>query len=173
MKKRIFVLWLCLLLLCGCAPSAMETPTPSGQDASGNWIFDDVVTVGRVVPLTGPLASFGEGTPYVEQTAIDAVNARGGVVLDGKRCKLELVCVDSGSNVEQAAEAARRQAGDHDGGMQGGMMPGQGGFGGQQGGRGEFDMDRAQGGNYADAQSSATVDSQSSATVDSQSSATV
>ena len=59
------------------------------------------------------------------------------------------------------------------GGMQGGMMPGQGGFGGQQGGRGEFNMDRAQGGNYADAQSSATVDSQSSATVDSQSSATV
>ena len=51
------------------------------------------------------------------------------------------------------------------GGMQGGMMPGQGGFGGQQGGRGEFNMDRAQGGNYADAQSSATVDSQSSATV--------
>lgn len=107
MKKRICLLILCLLLLCGCVAPAAETPTPSGQDANGNWIFDDVVTVGRVVPMTGPLASFGEGTPYVEQTAIDAINARGGVVLDGKRCRLELVCMDSGSDVAQAAEAAR------------------------------------------------------------------
>lgn len=107
-NKRMLALGLCLLLLCGCMAPAGETPTPSGQDANGNWIFDNVVTVGRVVPLTGPLASFGEGTPYVEQTAIDSVNARGGVVLDGKRCRLELICADSGSRAEQAAEAARR-----------------------------------------------------------------
>ncbi len=107
MKKRIWLIALCLLLLCACTAPAAEIPTPSGRDSEGNWIFDDVVTVGRVVPLTGPLASFGEGTPYVEQTAIDAVNEQGGVVLDGKRCRLELVCVDSQSDVEQAAEAAR------------------------------------------------------------------
>lgn len=107
MKKRMLLLALCLLLLCGCVAPAAETPTPSGQDADGNWIFDDVVTVGRVVPMTGPLASFGEGTPYVEQTAIEAINARGGVVLDGKRCRLELVCVDSRSDVTMAGEAAR------------------------------------------------------------------
>lgn len=107
MKKRILILLLCLLLLCGCVPSVAAPPTPSGQDANGNWIFDDVVTVGRVVPLTGPLASFGEGTPYVEQAAIDAINAQGGVVLDGKRCRLELVCVDSQSDVVRAGEAAR------------------------------------------------------------------
>ena len=107
MKTKIFVLLLCLLLLCGCAAPTAKTPEPSGKDAEGNWIFDDVVTVGRVVPLTGPLASFGEGTPYVEQTAIDAINAQGGVVLDGKRCRLELVCVDSQSNVVEAGNAAR------------------------------------------------------------------
>ena len=107
MKKRILLLGLCLLLLCGCVTPAPETPTPSGQDEHGNWIFDDVVTVGRVVPMTGPLASFGEGTPYVEQTAIDAINAQGGVVLDGRRCRLELVCVDSQSDVTKAGEAAR------------------------------------------------------------------
>lgn len=106
-KTKIFVLLLCLLLLCGCAAPTAKTPEPSGKDAEGNWIFDDVVTVGRVVPLTGPLASFGEGTPYVEQTAIDAINAQGGVVLDGKRCRLELVCVDSQSNVVEAGNAAR------------------------------------------------------------------
>ena len=107
MKKRIFCLAVCLLLLTACVAPAAETPTPSGQDADGNWIFDDVVTVGRVVPFTGPLASFGEGTPYVEQAAIDAINERGGVVLDGKRCRLELMCVDSESDVVKAGEAAR------------------------------------------------------------------
>lgn len=50
------------------------------------------------------------------------------------------------------------------GGMQGGGMQGQGGPGGRVG-RGGFDMERAQGGNAPDAQSSATVDSQSSATM--------
>ncbi|MBR3708272.1 MAG: ABC transporter substrate-binding protein, partial [Lentisphaeria bacterium] len=103
------MLVLCLLLLlCGCAVPPAEAPVPSGQDAAGNWIFDDVVTVGRVVPLTGPLASFGEGTPYVEQAAIDAINGQGGVVLDGKRCRLELVCADSQSDVVKAGEAARQ-----------------------------------------------------------------
>ena len=106
MWKRLTALALCLFLLAGCAP-AQPANTPSGQDENGNWIFDDVVTVGRVVPLTGPLASFGEGTPYVEQAAMDAVNAMGGVVLDGKRCRLELVCADSASSAAQAAEAAR------------------------------------------------------------------
>ncbi len=107
MVKRVLCLALCLLFLWGCASAGAELPTPSGQDENGNWVFDAVVTVGRVVPLTGPLASFGEGTPYVEQSAIDAINARGGVVLDGKRCRLELVCVDSGSSVAQAGNAAR------------------------------------------------------------------
>lgn len=106
MGRRIGALTLALLLLAGCV-SAGPVGTPSGQDEAGNWIFDDVVTVGRVAPFTGPLASFAEGTPYVEQAAIDAVNAAGGVVLDGKRCRLELVCADSASSAEQAAEAAR------------------------------------------------------------------
>lgn len=110
MKKRILWLALCLLLLlllllAGCG-GAEPVPSPSGQDSAGNWIFDDVVTVGRVVPLTGPLASFGEGTPYVEQTAIDMINAMGGVVLDGRRCRLAMVYADSRSDVSLASEAA-------------------------------------------------------------------
>ena len=108
MKKRILCLVLILLLLVGCSFSAGKQVVPSGRDADGNWIFDSTVIVGRVVPLTGPLASFGEGTPYVEQSAIDAINEQGGVVLDGKRCRLELVCADSASSVENAAKAARQ-----------------------------------------------------------------
>ena len=49
----------------------------------------------------------------------------------------------------------------------GGMMGGHGGMGGMQGqgGRGGFRMERAEGGNAPDAQSSATTDAESSATV--------
>lgn len=108
MKNRMLCLALTFLLLMGCVASTGKYAVPSGRDTDGNWIFDDVVTVGRVVPLNGPLASFGEGTPYVEQSAIDAINEQGGVVLDGKRCRLELVCADSESSVENAAKAARQ-----------------------------------------------------------------
>lgn len=104
-----------LLVLCFALPMAAcggeDTPTgavSSGKDAGGNWIFDGTVLVGRVAPLTGTLSSFGDGTPYVEQTAIDVINTQGGVVLDGVRCRLELVYADSGSTVAGAGEAAAK-----------------------------------------------------------------
>ena len=114
MRRGAAVL-LCLALaftLSACRPRGPE-PAPSGQAEDGSWIFDDTVLVGRVVPLTGTLASFGQGTPYVEQTAIDAVNGQGGVVLDGKRCRLELIYADSGSDVAGAGAAAL-EGGYHD-----------------------------------------------------------
>ncbi len=104
--KKLILFLAAFILLSACAPAPASVPDPSGQNADGTWDYDDVVTVGRVVPLTGPLASFGQGTPYVEQTAIEHVNASGGVVLDGKRCRLQLVCADSGSTVQGASDAA-------------------------------------------------------------------
>lgn len=111
MKKQFMGIMLCFVLgavlLNGCQSGGKAGSYASGQDENGNWIFDDVVTVGRVVPLTGPLSSFGAGTPYVEQEAIDAINEKGGVILDGKRCRLELKYKDSFSDVEKAADQAR------------------------------------------------------------------
>jgi len=92
--------------LASCTEAEPVPEAPSYKDESGNWIFDDTVLVGRVVPLTGGLSSFGEGTPYVEQSALDVINDKGGVVLDGKRSRLELVYADSGSTVEGASKAA-------------------------------------------------------------------
>lgn len=94
------------IFMTSCNTNTEPTSTPSEKDANGNWIFDDEVVVGRVVPLTGELSSFGEGTPYVEQTAVDAINANGGVVLDGKRCKMEMLFKDSGSGIMEAGDAA-------------------------------------------------------------------
>ena len=110
--KKLFIgitLWaLCFTLLGGCEFTINNTQSEvSDKDENGNWIFDDVVTVGRVVPKTGPLSSFGDGTPYVEQEAIDAINELGGVILDGKRCELILKYKDSMSDPEIAAECAR------------------------------------------------------------------
>lgn len=112
MKKRFFVTALCLIMcLCltvGCdSITNTDSSVASGKDEDDNWIFDDIITVGRVVPKTGSLSSFGAGTPYVEQSAIDYVNENGGIILDGKRCMLELKYLDSLSDVEQAAECAR------------------------------------------------------------------
>ncbi len=106
MRARIMTLLLCFVLLTGCSPAATP-PAPSGRDADGNWIFDKTVTVGRVVPLSGPLASFGAGTPYVELAAIRAINEQGGILLDGQRCRLKLEYADSQSSAKQAAEAAQ------------------------------------------------------------------
>lgn len=107
MKRVLLLAVLCAALLAGC-DAAVPLPSPSDRDESGAWIFDDTVLVGRVVPLTGPLASFGAGTPYVEQSAIDAVNHIGGVILDGRRCRLELVYADSRSDAQLAGEAAQQ-----------------------------------------------------------------
>lgn len=76
------------------------------RDEEGNWIFEGEVVVGRVVPVNGVLSSFGKGTPYVEESAIQAINEQGGVILDGKRCSLTLVYRDSGSTVQGAEYAA-------------------------------------------------------------------
>lgn len=84
--------------------SADQTEEALSQE--GGWEFEDEVVVGRVVPATGVLSSFGEGTPYVEELAIQAINDTGGVVVDGKRCSLRLVCRDSGSTMKGAEEAA-------------------------------------------------------------------
>jgi ABC-type branched-subunit amino acid transport system substrate-binding protein len=99
MKRRfvgiILGLIVGLMSFGGCEWQKESSSMASGQDENGNWIFDDVVTVGRVVPKSGVRSSFGIGTPYVETMAIDALNEQGGVVLDGKRCKLELKYMDS------------------------------------------------------------------------------
>lgn len=76
------------------------------RDEEGNWIFDGEVVIGRVVPASGRLSSFGKGTPYVEESAIQTINAQGGVIIDGKRCSLRLVCKDSESSVKGAERAA-------------------------------------------------------------------
>ena len=110
--KKLLAAFLAVLILAGCCGCGVTIRTPhlepSGKDENGEWIFDKEVIIGRVAPLTGSLSSFGEGTPDVEQQAIDAVNRSGGIVLDGRRCRLVMITEDSGSSTKVAQAAAER-----------------------------------------------------------------
>lgn len=114
MKRTLILIILAAMLatLCGCEFIIQEEDSgvvalPSGKDEYGQWTFDDTVYLGRVVPLTGSLSAFGEGSPFVEEQAIDAINENGGVVLDGKRCLVELITRDSRSSTIVAKQTAQ------------------------------------------------------------------
>lgn len=67
----------------------------------------DVVKIGVGQPLSGPLAALGRDLANGVQMAVDEINAAGGVQVDGKRVKLEVVTADDQSNPEAGLAAAR------------------------------------------------------------------
>jgi branched-chain amino acid transport system substrate-binding protein len=70
----------------------------------------DHLLVGYVNPTTGPLAAFGEPTPWVDELCLDEINKKGGVYIDklGKSVPVKWVNLDSQSNPTTAAELANR-----------------------------------------------------------------
>jgi branched-chain amino acid transport system substrate-binding protein len=70
----------------------------------------DYILIGRVNPVTGPLASFGTGTPQVEEKAIEAINKEGGIYIAeyGKKLPIKIIVADSESSPTKAAEAANK-----------------------------------------------------------------
>ncbi|HWP18254.1 MAG TPA: branched-chain amino acid ABC transporter substrate-binding protein [Burkholderiaceae bacterium] len=67
----------------------------------------DTVKIGVAQPLSGPLASLGRDMVNGVQMAVDDLNQRG-VVIDGKRVKLEVVAVDDKADAEAGKAAARQ-----------------------------------------------------------------
>ncbi len=99
-----------LAMLAACGPSG-DTPggntgAPSGDDGEEK----ESILVGRVVPLTGSIANFGAGTPFIEEAAVEAINAEGGIYIEeyGKKLPIEFVVADSESNLTKASEAATK-----------------------------------------------------------------
>lgn len=88
-----------LAFLAGCS----KTPEPAKAQK-------DAILIGRVNPVTGPLASFGAGTPMVEEKAIEAINKEGGIFIAeyNKKLPIKIIVVDSESNPTKAAEAANK-----------------------------------------------------------------
>ncbi|MEO9066994.1 MAG: hypothetical protein ABI281_02620, partial [Caldimonas sp.] len=63
------------------------------------------IKIGRVVPITGPLADVGKDTPWVDQNKVGAINKAGGLVVGNKKCKIDFQIYDSKSTVAGSADA--------------------------------------------------------------------
>lgn len=66
-----------------------------------------VITVGRVVPLTGPLLDMGRETPWLDQNKVDPINAAGGLKVGDQMCRIEYKIYDSKGTAAGSAEAAQ------------------------------------------------------------------
>ncbi|WP_428422736.1 ABC transporter substrate-binding protein [Methylibium sp.] len=66
------------------------------------------IKIGRVVPVTGPLADVGKDTPWVDDAKINPINKAGGLKVGNDSCKIEYKIYDSKSTVAGSAEAATR-----------------------------------------------------------------
>lgn len=84
-------------MLAGCGGSS----TGGGATADG-----DTILIAGIAPLTGSLASWGEGAVNGYNLAIEEINAAGGVTIDGKSYKLEsAVFADDKSDATEAVSA--------------------------------------------------------------------
>jgi branched-chain amino acid transport system substrate-binding protein len=94
-----------LIVAGGCSKPAAQSEK---QQAAGQ--SRDYILIGEVVPLTGFLAAFGEGTPTVENKLIDQINQNGGIYIKeyGKKVPIKLTVADSQSDPTKASEAATK-----------------------------------------------------------------
>jgi branched-chain amino acid transport system substrate-binding protein len=67
----------------------------------------EVVKIGHVAAVTGPVAYFGKDTENGARLAIDALNARG-VVIAGKKVRFELLAEDDAGEPRQATTVAQK-----------------------------------------------------------------
>lgn len=68
----------------------------------------DVVKIGVGQPLSGGLAAQGQDLLNGVQLAVEEINAEGGVTINGKKLRLEIVSADDKSNPQAGKEAAQR-----------------------------------------------------------------
>lgn len=123
MKKRLrmmaavlSVLTLSMVTLSGCADAASDkesTAAPAEAPAAASVAeeqtsgdYAGTIYISGIAPLTGSLASWGEGAINGYNLAINEVNASGGVTIDGKPYKLEsAVFADDKSDATEAISA--------------------------------------------------------------------
>lgn len=102
----ISLLTFSLVALNGCGAKATSGPGTGTEPKAQK----DYILIGRVNPTTGPLAGFGDGTPMVEEKAIEQINKDGGIFISeyGKKIPIKVIAVDSESNPTKASEAATK-----------------------------------------------------------------
>jgi len=76
--------------------------------AGGAWAQSCTIRIGRIVPVTGPLADVGKDTPWVDEHKTGLINKAGGLKVGNQMCKIEFKIYDSKSTVAGSADAATR-----------------------------------------------------------------
>ena len=66
----------------------------------------DFILIGHPNPSTGPLAGFGEASPWADNRAIDAINKQGGIYIEeyGKQVPIKMAFADTESDPTKASE---------------------------------------------------------------------
>lgn len=83
----------------------------SGCGQSGAYATQkNFITIGCVCPLTGELASYGEGTLETEEASVSAINESGGIYIDTlqRKLKIRFLVEDSKSTEQGAKDAAEK-----------------------------------------------------------------
>ncbi|MDX2479440.1 MAG: ABC transporter substrate-binding protein [Desulfuromusa sp.] len=70
----------------------------------------DYILIGHPNPSTGPLADFGEATPWADELAVAAINEKGGIYIKelGKKLPIKVKYGDTESSPSKAGEVAAR-----------------------------------------------------------------
>ncbi|MCX7901950.1 MAG: ABC transporter substrate-binding protein, partial [Burkholderiaceae bacterium] len=69
---------------------------------------EQVVKIGHVAPLTGPIAHLGKDNENGARMAVDEINAAGGIKLGDKVIKLELVAEDDKADPKEGTLVAQK-----------------------------------------------------------------
>src|SRR5690606_13419641 len=90
----VFVMCASLFVGCGGGGGTEET---GGGGAAGDERTS--IKIGIPNPTIGPLADFGEGTPWAEELAIKPINDDGGIDIEeyDKKLQIELLFIDTES----------------------------------------------------------------------------
>jgi len=76
--------------------------------AAGAANAQETLKIGAVLALSGPGAAWGQGMQYAAQFAADDVNAKGGLEVDGKKYKVEIIAYDDKYQANEAVTAVNR-----------------------------------------------------------------
>jgi len=92
------------------APAATPAPAPAPAAPAGD--APATIKIGAPTPITGMIAGFGQGTPFAEQLAVDAVNAKGGIYIEeyDKQIPVEFIFADTESDAGKSGEIAEQMA---------------------------------------------------------------
>jgi branched-chain amino acid transport system substrate-binding protein len=74
---------------------------------TGSVFAQDIVKIGHVAPLSGPIAHLGKDNEYGARLAIEELNAKG-ITIGGKKVKFELLAEDDAADPKQGTAAAQK-----------------------------------------------------------------